>query len=537
MCGICGFVSRKPLEERDRQAVTAMNGSLVHRGPDGDGEHVAAHAMLAMRRLSIIDLEGGWQPFFNGDRTLALVVNGEIYNAPEIRAGLEARGHRFRTGSDCEVILHLYEEDGIDCVDRLRGMFAFALWDERRQRLVLGRDRMGEKPLYLYEDGETLLFASEMKSLLSSGRVPVTPDFQSVDRYFHYGFVPEPATALAGVRKLPAAHVMTVDVRNWRTRTTRYWNITDAPAIDADPAETIRAALDDVFEGVIRADTPVGVALSGGIDSSAIAALCVRNGLDVSAFSVGYPGAPRSDERSQARSFADRLGIPFFDVELGVDDMISDFPDIAAWRDDPIADIAGYGYFCVNRLAHERNVPVMIQGQGADELFWGYDWVMRAIRESAQKDRGRVSLPGLLAEEIGDAVPWPPSRERVGRTIRNLGGVRSARDRWRRSRLSPPERLCFFDLTAGYREYDNLRRDLLTDSALARQGVSAAAPFTVPKPWDELETIVTDVLCATYLRENGIAQGDRLSMRSSVEMRLPFVDHRLVETVIGLRKA
>ncbi|NQV61914.1 MAG: asparagine synthase (glutamine-hydrolyzing) [Alphaproteobacteria bacterium] len=538
MCGICGIVSSASLADADKSAVRRMNAALLHRGPDGGGEHVDVEAMLAMRRLSIIDLEGGWQPFYNEDQSLALVVNGEIYNHPEFRRDLKARGHRFRTGSDCEVILHLYEERGVECVHELRGMFAFAIWDARKRRMVLGRDRMGEKPLYIYETGRTLIFASELQALVASGRVPVTPDPVSVDRYFHYGFVPEPATALAGVRKLAAAHVMTIDVDAWNISTTRYWDMKDSPPIDGDPVECTRAALDDVFKGVARADTPVGVALSGGIDSSAIAALCVRNGLNVSTFSVGYSGRPRSDERHQASAFADRLGIPFHDVELNVDDMIAQFPDIVAWRDDPIADIAGYGYFAVSRLARDNGVPVMMQGQGADELFWGYDWTVKAVAESEAKESGRA--PGVhgLFEEIGEAFPLSLDRADIARFVRNGAGIGAAAARGQRHRQMPPERMVFYDLTAGYQTFEQSRESLLSEAILSKVNASSAArPFTVTLPWGNIEIRITDLLCGTYLRENGIAQGDRLSMRSSVEMRLPFVDYRLVETVIGLRKS
>src|SRR5437660_6618440 len=204
MCGIAGIISKCSLNDHQVASLRAVNERLSHRGPDGEGEYCGEHVMLAMRRLSIIDLGGGWQPLYNEDRSLALIANGEIYNFIELRKGLEALGHRFTTGSDCETILHLYEEHGLDCVQHLRGMFAFALWDNPRRRLVLACDRMGEKPLYLYQNNGQLLFAYEMKGLLASGMVSFDLDPNAVNLYFHYQYVSEPSTSLKGVGNLDA---------------------------------------------------------------------------------------------------------------------------------------------------------------------------------------------------------------------------------------------------------------------------------------------------------------------------------------------
>ncbi|MDX6711939.1 MAG: hypothetical protein QOH96_2955, partial [Blastocatellia bacterium] len=277
MCGIAGIVGRNALSEAELNELDVVNELLIHRGPNGAGRFRSGNVALAMRRLSIIDLEGGFQPLYNEDRTLALVANGEIYNFIELREQLEAKGHEFQTGSDCETILHLYEEHGLDFVDHLRGMFAFALWDSRRRRLVIARDRMGEKPLYLFEHNQRIVFSSELKSLLAFSTVPFELDPESVNLYFHYQYVPEPRTMLKGVRKLDAAHMLVVDVDQWRTKDICYWRMEDAPPIEtADPARRIREELEVISKIVVRSDVPVGVALSGGMDSSAIAALAVQ---------------------------------------------------------------------------------------------------------------------------------------------------------------------------------------------------------------------------------------------------------------------
>ena len=540
MCGIAGIVSKEP--NVDRQAVALMQDALRHRGPDGAGEFHADHLSLAMRRLSIIDPEGGWQPLSSEDGTVVLVANGEIYNFVELRADLEAKGYRFRSGSDCETIVHLYAEYGTDCVHHLRGMFAFAIWDARERRLILARDRMGEKPLYLYDNGRRIVFASEMKALLASGQVPFELDPASVNLYFHYQFVPEPRTALKGVRKLPAAHMMIVDVAPWRVREVRYWSMDDAPKLRGDPAELIRARLDEVMRIVIRSDVPVGVALSGGIDSSAMTALAAQHYADaLHCFSVGYPGRPASDERSKAAAFARHLGLPIHEIELSTDDMVTFFPKMVLHCDDPIADISGYGYYAVMRLAREHGVPVMLQGQGGDELFWGYPWVQEAARMSRKKYLWLAKkIPGAIAfQDPAQLIAVAPWRTRSWAPLREK--MRAAREEYRAYQSSPRDRLVFYDLTPDFRNAEEDLPALYSPAFLdavrqSGQDGDAYDLFTLAQPWSETGPLITRLICETYLLGNGVTQGDRLAMASSIEMRLPLLDYRLVETVIGLRK-
>ena len=492
--------------------------------------------MLAMRRLSIIDLDGGWQPLYNEDRTLALVANGEIYNFVELRERLEEQGHRFNTHSDCETVLHLYEEHGLDFVQHLRGMYAFALWDAKRKRLVLGRDRMGEKPLYLYETNGRVFFASELKALLASGLVPFALDPTAVNLYFHYQYVPEPLTPLKGVRKLDAASLLIVDLEPWKVDERRYWRMEDAPPIEGDPATLIQEQLETVSEIVIRSDVPVGIALSGGLDSSAIAALAARKYPGtMRAFSIGYPGSLDNDERPDARALADQLGMPFHDAELATSDMVSFFPELVYLRDDPIADIAGFGYYSVMKLAREHNVPVVLQGQGGDELFWGYGWVQAAAHASARKRQRANSSIGTLPRYVELDLPAGLSRMQLGEWVYRL------RRNWKslkRDRTASPDQMVFYDLVSDFRTSMTETRTIYSKSFSEQlNGNTATSLFTFDRPWPNIDVTLTRLICDTYLRENGVTQGDRLGMASSIEMRLPLLDHRLVETVIGLRKA
>jgi asparagine synthase (glutamine-hydrolysing) len=504
MCGICGIVTREPFAPELVAPVRRMNAAQTHRGPDGEGEHHGSHALLAMRRLSIIDPAGGSQPLYNEDRSVALIANGEIYNAPALRHELEQSGHTFRTGSDCEVIVHLYEQHGLDCVQHLRGMFAFALWDAPRRRLLLARDRMGEKPLYLHEQPGRLLFASELKALLHSGLVAFDLDPQAIDQYFHYQFVPEPATPIRNVRKLEAAHLLVVETDPWRVEDRCYWSMEDAPPIEAEPALVLRERLEDIGSLVTRADRKVGVALSGGLDSSLVAALATRtSGISLQAFTVGYEGRPASDERGDAQALAKHLRLPFHQIEVDTRSVVDFFPELNYWRDDPIADIAGHGYYAVMRLAHEHGVAVMLQGQGGDELFWGYP----ALREAAVASQAKSATgAGLLS--------WIRRQRSAG----------------------PKDRMVFYDRLSDFRDAAAMRAHYGPAFADAVDPGGPARLFTFPQPWRQVEITMTRLVCDTYLRGNGIAQGDRLSMASGVEMRVPLVDHKLVEAVIGLRK-
>jgi asparagine synthase (glutamine-hydrolysing) len=421
-------------------------------------------------------------------------------------------------------------------------MFAFALWDARRERLLLARDRMGEKPLYLYQTDGGLIFASEMKALLQSGLVAFELDNVNVDLYFHYQYVPEPRTAVKGVHKLQAAHLLTVDLDPWTVQETSYWCMQDAPALDGDPAQLVRAQLDAVSRLVIRSDVPVGVALSGGLDSSAIAALAVRHYPGkMHAFSVGYADVPGSDERADARALADHLGMPFHDVELTTRDMVAAFPEMTYWRDDPIADIAGYGYYAVMRLAREHDVPVVLQGQAGDELFWGYAWLRRAATETLLKqlllEWGLPALPRYLFQR-------GPERRRKDRGLLYAWAkaaleTRAGWQTFRRHWASDSAKMVFYDLVPDFRtaqrEMDTIYAPAHADAV--RERAHPCALFSCPQPWPDVIVHLTQLVSETYLLSNGIVQGDRLSMTASIEQRLPLVDHHLVETVIGLRKA
>ncbi len=532
------MIAAEPLTRDHLSRVMDMSAVMAHRGPDGQGNFHDGPVALAMRRLSIIDLHGGQQPLFNEDGSLALVANGEIYNHVELREQLRSEGHRFKSGSDCEVIVHLYEHYGLDCVKHLRGMFAFALWDARLRRLMLARDRMGEKPLYLHIGPRAISFASELKGLLATGCVPFVLDPTTVNLYFHYGYVPEPMTPIREIYKLPAAHILTIDAISWERKQWCYWRMEDVPVCPENPVDAIRQELETISALIVRSDVPIGIALSGGLDSSAIAAMTSRRYPGVMhAFTVGYREESPFDERDAAKALAKHLNMPIHDIELCADDIAMFFPELMYWLDDPIADISAFGYYSVMKAAKAHGVSVMLQGHGGDELFWGYPWVRDAVTQTTRKWKTQMTGSFRLREYLALTPPAYWSMWGIKEWLKSGVGLGASWEAYSRDRSSPQEQAVFYDLTPDFQLARQGVGDLYTKTFLDQMHETAAYDvFRVPHPWPAIDILLTQLICHTYLQENGIAQGDRLSMASSVELRLPFVDYRLVETVIGLRK-
>jgi asparagine synthase (glutamine-hydrolysing) len=492
---------------------------------------------MAMRRLSIIDLNHGWQPHKNEDETIVSMVNGENYNYIELTQELKSKGHRFRTESDCEVLVHLYEEFGIQFVHKLRGMFAFALWDKRQNKLILGRDRMGEKPLYLHQTKDGIWFASELKILLATGQVPfeVSPD--SILSYFYYGWIPEPESAVTGITKLPAGHVMVINTLPWSYKIEKYWCIEDAPTIKTDPKEAIRAELETIGKMIFRSDVPIGISLSGGIDSSLIAALAKKHsGKEVKAFTIGYEGRPAQDERGLAQQFSQDINLDFHSIEMSTGDLLSIFPKMTFDRDDPIADLSGCGYTLVSQCAKESGCPVLFQGQGIDELLWGYPWAKQSVFYSLRKFGGaNIGLYDLLM----DNAPKKLSRPQLVRFTYFIAGLLQG---WRNT--SPgtstnKDSLVLYDTTDGFQISDKYVTHTFTNQFKSKliNGKSKALDFIKFKgDGARIDIQILTLLCNGYLLENGLSQGDRLSMANSVELRLPFVDYKFAECLTGIQK-
>ena len=370
MCGIAGFIDAQCSYDNAVQLIDRMCKVIRHRGPDDQGVWVGDGMAVGMRRLSIIDLVGGHQPIFNEDQSVLVVFNGEIYNYRELRHLLEERGHHFQTTSDTEAIVHAYEEYGDDCVKQLRGMFTFAIWDRKRQRLLAARDRFGKKPLNYYWDGQRLIFGSEIKSLLEAA-IPREINHLALDEYLTYLCVPAPNTLFNGVFKLPAAHILVYEDGQISTR--RYWELPFIPTCQDDEATAIertRALLQEAVEVRLMSEVPLGAFLSGGVDSSVVVGLMSQvMSRPVKTFSIGFEEEEYS-ELPYARQVAAHFGTDHCEF-LVRPDLISVLPQLVWAYDEPFADASMLPTYYVSKLAREH-VTVVLTGDGGDEIFGGY---------------------------------------------------------------------------------------------------------------------------------------------------------------------
>jgi len=520
MCGIAGIVSAGRLTPDDHARTVAMRDVMRYRGPDGAGLHTDPHAALAHRRLSIIDLAGGHQPLANEADTVWITYNGEIYNHADVRAQLEAAGHRYRTHSDTETIVHAYEEWDTDCVHRFRGMFAFALWDAPRRRLLLVRDRLGVKPLYWARAGEKLLFASEIKAILESGLISAAPNHNVLPEVLATRGTAGAETMFQDIYKLLPGHRLIFE--DGEVRIEKYWELPlDGPDPELDRVED--AEIVDRFRELLResvrlrlmSDVPLGMFLSGGLDSSAIAALMARE-IDrpVDTFSVAFADR-RFSELEYARAVARAINANAHEVVIDDADFFEALPRLVWHEDEPIAHPSSVPLHFVSMLARQH-VTVVLTGEGSDELLAGYGKYPRAVINWRAGGMYERLVPSAVRNAIADAiVPRLPS---------------TARRYAQRSFLALPRNVSamFLDNFAGM-PVRQQRELLLTEAATS--GDPYAASLAYFKDVNGRSGLLGRLLhtdIKTYLVELLMKQ-DQMSMSASIESRVPFLDHKLVE--------
>jgi asparagine synthase (glutamine-hydrolysing) len=519
MCGICGKLNLDSEEPVGEELLAAMTDSLHHRGPDGRGLYRWGPVGLGHRRLSIIDLNTGDQPISNENGNVWVVYNGEIYNFQELRRELEGRGHRFRTTSDTEVIVHLYEDAGPACVERLQGMFAFALWDQRRRRLLLARDRVGIKPLYFVNTGRALLFASEIKALLKDPSVRRELNPVAVDRFLTYYYVPGRETLLCGIYKLEPAHYLTVE--NGATRVSRYWDLRfDRTAQVRDFGEAVEA-LDELLGRTVKnhmiADVPVGVLLSGGVDSTGVLSYAVEEtGHRISTFTVGFSGERFADERPFASLAAKRFGTDHYEVTFGAREFLEFLPQYAWHMEEPVCEPPAVALYYVSRLARECGVKVLLSGEGGDEAFGGYQTyrnllILERLKGLLGPGRGLVALGLKLASGLG-----------VTRLRRFVPLVSAELEDYYLSRTSDPWRGL-----ASVKEslYSAEFKALLAET---RSDEPSREAFARVNGADALSRMLY-VDSVTWLPDDLLLKADKMTMATSVELRVPLLDHQVME--------
>lgn len=529
MCGICGWMQLQ--SKADIQTSTfvfeAMNAAIAHRGPDDRGAVVFDDAVLGMARLSIIDIDGGQQPIANESEDCWIVFNGEIYNFKELREELKALGHRFRTRSDTEVILRAYEEWGEDCVQRLRGMFAFAIYDCRRgaargrgcsmpsSRLFLARDRLGKKPLYYYQDDDRLIFGSEIKAILAHSSVRPKMNRTVIPLYLTYGYVPSPFTFFEDIHELPPGNILLVDDGAPTLR--QYWQVPRTSVSEPSPSESdyfqqVREHFEDAVRVRLTSDVPLGAFLSGGIDSAAVVAVMTRLlGHPVSTFAIGFADEPSFNELQYARLVADRFGTDHHEFMV-TPDAVELLPKLVWHYDQPFADSSAIPTYYVAQLTREH-VKVALTGDGGDELFAGYERF--AAARLAELYRRSPQLLQFLVSRMLHALPESTAYN---------GWVRRARRFVESAPLPLPERYLEW---VGIFKPDFLP-DLLNDPMEIDPAGHFRGYFDPRQAGDPVAQLLT-VNMTSYLPGDLLVKTDRMTMANSLEARCPFLDQELLE--------
>lgn len=521
MCGIHGLIHLDGLPV-DPRLLSAMGDVTRHRGPDDEGLHVDGAAGIAMRRLSIIDLAGGHQPLSNHDDTVWLVCNGEIYNYRELRSELQAQGHVFKTGSDSEVLLHGYVQEGDAFVLRLNGMFDFALWDARKRRLLIGRDRIGIKPLYVAQDARRLAFATEAKALLKLPGLRTELNRGVLADYLHLGYVPAPHSIFAGIRKLPPATLLAV--QDGRVSEWRYWQLPaqiDRATTDAQWIERVRAGIDRAVHMQMVSDVPIGAFLSGGVDSSAVVAAMARHSSGpIKTYAIGFEGGAAEqlyNELPFARQVAQIFKTEHHEIVVKPD-VVGLLPQLVWHMDEPVADSAFITTYLVSEFAR-KDVKVILSGVGGDELFGGYRRYL-----GGHYARRYAALPAWARRAASVAASHlPADRHNKWLNVARLakGFVASAE----------------MDADARYRSYlqvasrDTVSRLLLAEPPAGEDALSRA--FAMAKSDDELNRLFA-VDAETQLPDDLLMLTDKMSMAVSLECRVPLLDHELVEMAAAI---
>jgi asparagine synthase (glutamine-hydrolysing) len=520
MCGIFGRVS---LADLRHQAVSINDAlqAIHHRGPDEGGQWTGEGVSLGMRRLSIIDLAGGQQPIWNEDHSCCIVYNGELYNYKELRPQLEALQHVFRTNSDTEVILHAYEQWGVECLRRFNGMFAFAIWDKRARSLFVARDRLGEKPLYYYQAGDELIVASEIKALLADGSIPRTINPRGLANYLTFGHASAPETIYQGIFKLRPGHYLLA--RGGSVQIAQYWDVGSEPQLPAgaklseqEYADRVLALLEDAVRRRMIADVPVGAFLSGGVDSSAVTALMRRYGTGpLTTFSLGFKAPDSYNELSDARRVARLLGTEHHELMVEEFDLIKTVRTLVYHYDEPFGDPANIPVYLLSRFAREH-VKVVMTGDGGDELFGGYK---RYVADQLAPVVGWLQhLP--LAPALIASLERLPVKGKLQRTLRALP-------------IADPARR-YAAMTAFFSPA--LQEELLTPLMLGAVGDHDPASSYVrsynrlngSSAADHLNRLMY-VDLKGWMVDLYLEKTDKASMAASIEARVPFLDHRLVE--------
>ena len=521
MCGIAGIIYQDSNQRADRMLLHAMCDAITHRGPDDQGLYLKGPVGMGMRRLSIIDVAGGHQPIFNEDGSICIVFNGEIYNHQELRNEMIEKGHSYTTQTDTESILHLYEEFGTRCVDRLRGMFAFAIWDGRNRKLFIARDRVGIKPLFFTFNKDRLLFSSEIKSILKDPTVPRETDWQALNAYFALSYIPAPRTIFRGISKLLPGHFLVWD--NGKVQIEQYWDLTYRPNRAASTSELSEAFLHHLREAIrlhLISDVPLGAFLSGGIDSSVLVALMSELMTEpVKTFTIGFggTGSRSGDERPFARLIAKQYGTDHHEREVHPD-VEGVIQKIVTSFDEPFGDDSSIPTYYVSQLAREH-VKVALSGLGGDELLGGYERYLGFSLSESYLAIPRWIRERVISPVVGKIPDSPDGSERISQLKRFVEFAN----------LPPQQRYFNFRVLLDRNRRTALFSDSIQEELRCEEVEEQCGRYydsaNAADPLDR--AMYQDV--KIYLPDDILANTDRISMHHSLEVRVPFLDHKLME--------
>lgn len=524
MCGICGKLMFDGQATVSPQLVRAMADTIQHRGPDDEGYYVSGPIGLGFRRLSIIDLQSGHQPLSNEDGTMWIVFNGEIYNYQELRAFLLDRGHAFKTNTDTEVIVHLYEELGPECLHKLRGMFGFAIWDENSKTLFLARDRVGIKPVYYHVSDTSLIFASEMKAILAddSVRREIAPEI--IDRFLTFLYVPGQDTLLRGIQKLPPGHYLLY--RNGKLRTEQYWDLQFAASARSQSFKNAEADLLNLLAETVDlhmiADVPVGVLLSGGVDSTGVLSFAVQQtDKKVDSFTVGFSGQGVADERPYARLAAEKFGSQHYEMTIAPKDFAAFLPEYVWYMEEPVCEPPAIAMYYVSKLAR-KHVVVLLSGEGGDEAFAGYS----NYRNVVWLERLKRGIPSLNSA-FSAGLSFANSFLHVPQVSEYALLVTDLFPDYYYGRTSNPYRYAGNGLAKVYSTSfaQTINREYSLEPVRRLQ-----AHVKGQNTLDAMLYIDTK----TWLPDDLLIKADKMTMANSIELRVPLLDHRVLEFAASL---
>jgi len=508
MCGIVGCINR--FSPVDHELIEMMCSVIRHRGPDDNGIFCRQSVGIGMQRLSILDIKGGHQPIFNEDNSLAIVYNGEVYNYKELYQDLLRKGHQFRSRCDTEVVIHQFEEQGIHSPQSLNGMFAYAIWDDNSGKLFMARDRIGIKPLYYYFDGNRFFFASEIKSLLVKGGVEKSLNIKALWDYLTFRYVPEPDTIWEGIKKLPPAHWLELDTKTWSCTLKKYWDMpfaSDKIIAEQKPESLYLEEFKNLFEDSVsrhlQADVPVGILLSGGLDSSAVmAAVNQIRPEKTYAFSIGFKDGGEYNELPFSREAAQHLNIDPFEITMDHKDFIDFLPEFVYLTDEPLADLASIPLYYVSKLA-AGHVKVVLSGEGSDEVLCGYDF--ENLYKMMETKRHSKKLPYYL-------------KKYILKPFMNIETSNGYYDFPSHSRIS---------MTNFFSEED--KKSLFISSPDCSESLKLILEYYRRVPSLHPMNKILYMASQSWLVEDLLMKADKMTMANSLELRVPFLDHRIVE--------